>query len=145
MGMRLLWCTALALAALLSGMAVPAGAKNFRPGDLSVCDQQRCVPIVDQKVLNALTRFYYTGAQPAVVGKPKLGSPYFQIKSGTYVSAIAATARLDRFRTGCNCGHFGPDDWYRVPARIALQLRKLAAPLQPLRVTESTIGRTRYG
>jgi hypothetical protein len=146
--MRLLCAAGLALGIiLLPAMAVPASAKGpFRPGELRLCDDQRCVPLVDQKLLNGLALFYYPpGRQPAEVRKPGLGAPYFQLKSGTYVSGIAATAQLDRFRSSCNCGHFGPDDWYRVPAKVARQLRKLAAELTPLRVTESTIGRTRYG
>jgi hypothetical protein len=146
MRLQLVLCTGLAAAALLATTASPAQAKRFRPGDLSICDEQTCVPIMDRKVVNALSLFYYPpGRQPAEVRKPRLGAPYLQIKWGSYVSGVAATAQLDRFRSGCNCGHFGPDAWYRVPPKVARHLRKLAATLQPLRVTESVIGRTRYG
>ena len=144
--MRLVFCTGLAVSALLLAAVSPAEAKHFRPGDLSICDGQRCVPIMDQKVVNALSLFYYPpGRQPAEVRKPRLGVPYFQIRFGTYVSGVVATSQLDRFRTGCQCGHFGPDDWYRVPAKIALHLRSLAASLTPLRVSESVVARSRYG
>jgi hypothetical protein len=146
MRMRLVVSTALALAALLAAATSPADAKGFRPGDLSICDKQHCVPIMDRKVTDALSLFYYApGSQPTEVRKPRLGVPYFQIKSGPSVSGVVATSQLDRFRTGCQCGNFGPDDWYRVPAKIARYLRKLAANLKPLRVSESVVVRTRYG
>jgi hypothetical protein len=148
MRMRLLLCTGLALTGLLATTVPPAQAKHgFRPGDLRICDEQSCIPIMDQTILNALSLFYYPpGRQPAKVRKPQLGEPYLQLKfRNDYVTGIAATAQFDRFRTPCNCGHFGPDDWYRVPARVALELRTLASGLQPRRVTPSIIGRTRYG
>lgn len=145
MRMRLALSTALAFAALVAA-ASPAQAKHFRPGDLSICDAQSCVPIMDQTVVNALSLFYYPpGRQPAEVRKPRLGAPYFQLRFGTYLSGVVASRQLDRFRSGCQCGHFGPDDWYRVPARVALHLQKLAATLTPFRVSESVVGRTRYG
>jgi hypothetical protein len=76
---QLVLCTGLAAAALLATTASPAQAKHFRPGDLSICDEQTCVPIMDQKVVNALSLFYYQpGRQPAEVRKPRLGAPYLQ-------------------------------------------------------------------
>jgi hypothetical protein len=145
--MRLL-CTALTLAASLVAAVAPAGAKGFRPGDLKLCDNDRCVSIMDQSLLNGLARFYYGGPAPVEVRKPRLGAPYLQLKfsDGGYVTGVAATAQLDRFRSGgINLGQFSPDDWYRVPAKVARGLRKLAAGLTPLRVSESVIVRTRYG
>jgi hypothetical protein len=143
MRLRLLPPTALVLVALL--VPVQASAKNFRPGQLRICDEQRCVSIADQKVLNALARFFYGAPAPAEIRAPRLGASYLQIKgSNGYLVGIAATARLDRFRSR-GMGLFGPDSWYRVPARAALALRTLAAGLQPLPVTPSTIARTRYG
>ena len=145
MRMRLASSAALGLAVLIV-IASPAQAKHFRPGDLRICDAQSCVPIMDQKVVDALSSFYYPpGRQPAEVRKPRLGSPYFQLRFGTYVSGVVASRQLDRFRSGCQCGHFGPDSWYRVPAKVALHLQKLAASLKPFRVSESVVGRTRYG
>ena len=145
MRMRLALSTALAFAALVAA-ASPAQAKHFRPGDLSICDAQSCVPIMNAKVVNALSLFYYPpGRQPAEVRKPRLGAPYFQLRFGTYLSGVVASRQLDRFRSGCQCGHFGPDDWYRVSARVALHLQKLATALTPFRVSESVVGRTRYG
>jgi hypothetical protein len=145
MRMRLALTTMLVLVGLAAAVST-AQAKQFRPGDIRICDAQRCVAVMDQRVLNALSLFYYPpGRQPAEVRKPRLGAPYFEIKFGTSVSGIAATAQLDRFRSPCQCGHFGPDDWYRVPAKIARHLRTLSATLTPLRVTESIVSRTRYG
>ena len=136
---------ALALAAF--ALPASAGAKTFRPGDIRVCGAQACVAIVDQQVLNALGRFYYGAPPPVQARAPRLGAPYIQIRfTNGYVTGIAATAQLDRFRTGgVNMAQFGPDHWYRVPRRVAAALRKLAAPLQAMRVTESTIAPTRYG
>jgi hypothetical protein len=147
MRIRLLCASALALGVLLPAVAVPAGAKDFPPGDLRLCSAARCVPIVDQSLLRALTFFYYSGSAPAETRAPRIGAPYFQLKaSNGYLTGIAATAQLDRFRSnGVNMGRFTMEDWYRVPARVALGLRRLAAAMQPLRVTESTIGPTRYG
>jgi hypothetical protein len=127
--------------------AAPAAAKQFRPGDLKLCNNDRCVSIVDQSLLDGLSRFYYGGPAPTEVSKPRLGAPYFQLKfTNNYVTGVAATAQLDRFRSGgVNMGQFGPDDWYRVPAKVARGLRKIAAGMKPLRVSESVIVRTRYG
>jgi hypothetical protein len=147
MRMRLLLCT-VALAASLAALAAPAQAKGFGPGDLKLCGKDRCVLIMDQSLLNGLSRFYYGGPAPAEVRKPRLGVPYLQLKfaDGGYVTGVAATAQLDRFRSGgVNLGQFSPDDWYRVPAKVARGLRKLAVALTPLRVSESVIVRTRYG
>lgn len=147
MRMRLFLGTALALGVLLAETAAPASAKQFGPGDLKLCNNDRCVPILDQSLLNGLSRFYYGGPAPATVRRPRLGAPYFQLKfRNNYVTGVAATTQLDRFRSGgVNMGQFGPDDWYRVPAKVAIGLRRLAAGMTPLRVSESVVGRTRYG
>ena len=90
----------------------------------------------------ALSRFYYGGPAPAEVRAPQLGAPYFQLKfRNGYVTGIAATPQLDRFRSrGVNMGRFKLEDWYRVPKPVAAGLRKLAATMRPLRASESTIG-----
>ena len=141
---RLLLSAGLALAALL--LPAGAGAKDFGPGDLRLCNAQTCVGIADQRLVTALSRFYYGGPPPAEIRAPRLGAPYFQLQfRNGYVTGVAATAQLDRFRSrGVNLGQFGPDHWYRVPAAVARALRKLAAPLRPLHVSESVIARTRY-
>jgi hypothetical protein len=147
MRMRPICIAALVLGAVLA-ITASAGAKGFRPGDLKLCDDDHCVLIMDQSLLNGLSRFYYGGPAPAKVGKPRLGVPYLQLKfaGNGYVTGVAATAQFDRFRSGgVNLGQFSPDDWYRVPAKIARGLRKLASRLTPMRVSESVIVRTRYG
>jgi len=147
MRLRRLLTPSLVLGALLLTAAAPAGAKGFRPGDVRLCDATRCVAIVQQPVLSALARFYYGGPAPAEVRAPRIGAPYLQLEfSNGYVTGIAASARLDRFRSGgVNMGQFSMERWYRVPANVALGLRRLAAGLEPMRVTSTTIGPTRYG
>ncbi|HET6173820.1 MAG TPA: hypothetical protein VFD90_14500 [Gaiellales bacterium] len=145
MRMRLPWIVGLALAALLAAAAAPAEAKHFRPGELKLCNDTICVRIFDRSLLDGLSRFSFLTGGPEV-GKPRLGAPLFQIKvDGGYVTGIVATKRLERFRSGGMGTRFGPDDWYRVPPTVASALRKLSAGMQPLRVTQSTVDRTRYG
>ena len=146
--MRLRPLRAAGLAAcLLAAAAAPAGAKDFGPGDLRLCNAQRCVALANRDVLRSLARFYYSGPVPAEVRAPRLGSPYFQLRfRNGYVTGVAATANLDRFRSGgVHLGRFGSDEWYRIPARAAAGLRRAASDLRPLRATESTIGPTRHG
>jgi hypothetical protein len=144
--MRTRWLrsAALALAALLLATAVTATAKDFRPGDLRVCSAETCVDIVDQGVLNALARFYYGGPSPVRVPKPRLGKPYFQLRFGnSYVTGIVAMDHLDRFLSyGVNMGQFAPETWYRLPARAAIELRRLTEGMPPLRVSWSAIARS---
>jgi hypothetical protein len=124
-----------------------ASAKTIGPGDIRLCNDHACIGIVDRGALRALSRFYYTAPAPAEVHAPRLGTPYFKLMfSNGYVTGIAASAQLDRFRTGgVNTAQFGPDSWYRIPPGLARSLRALAARLRPMRVTSSTIGPTRYG
>ena len=112
---------------MLPAAAVPAAAKDFRPGDVRVCNAVRCISITDTATLRALSRFYYGGPAPAEVRAPRLGAPYFQLKfRNGYVTGIAASAQLDRFRSGgVNMGQFTLQDWYRVPKPVAAGLRKL--------------------
>ena len=58
-------------------------------------------------------RFFYSGPAPAEIRAPRRGAPYFQLEFGDGdVTGIAATARLDRFRSrGVNMGQFGEDTW----------------------------------
>jgi hypothetical protein len=143
MRMRLFCTAALALGAVLA-TAAPVGAKGFGPGDLKLCDNDHCVLIVDRSLLSGLSRFYFLKPSP-VVHKPRLGAPYLQIKaSNGFVTGLAATRQLDRFRSGGMGKQFGPDDWYRVPASVARGLRRLAAGLHPLRVTPSVVAPTGY-
>ena len=144
---RTLRTTVLAAGLLLTAFAAPAAAKEFKPGDLRLCNARSCVPIVDRGVLNALSRFYYGVPAPAKTRAPRVGAPYFQLRfSNDYVTGIAATKQFDRFRSfGVNDDQFNLEDWYRVPPKAALGLRKLAAKLRALHVTRSTIGPVTYG
>jgi hypothetical protein len=134
----------LAAAALAATPA--ATAKEFRPGDLRVCNAQRCAPITNRAVLPLLGKFYYLDVHdPRVAPHVRLGAPYFELRfRNGYVTGIAASARLDRFLSyGVNLGRFHQGVWYRVPARIAAELRTLTAGMKPLRVTRATLARSR--
>ena len=122
-----------------------ASAKNFDPGDLRVCNGTRCVAIVDRDVLRLLTFLYYSGPPPAVVRRPALGTPYYQLRfRNGYVTGIVATSRLDRFLSyGVYLERFARDRWYAVPNRVSAELRRLTADLHPLRLTRATLARSR--
>jgi hypothetical protein len=144
MGARRLAVALLAVAPLLAASA--AAAKDFAPGDLFVCSGQRCVAITNQPVLEPLGAFYYTGLKPPVVAPaPHVGAPAFELRfRNGYATGIVATAKLDRFLSyGVNLGWFKPGQWYRIPSSVARELRTLAAPLKPLRVTPASLARSR--
>jgi hypothetical protein len=125
--------------------AAPAGAKDFRPGDLRVCNATRCVPLVRREVLPSIGRFYYTGPQPRRLRQPALGTRYYELRTPNgYVTGIVATGRLDRFLTyGVHDGRFEPDVWYAVPPRLSQELRRLTRLLRPLRLTRGALARPR--
>jgi hypothetical protein len=132
-----------ALAALALICASAASAKDFRPGDLRVCGAaSRCVPIVEQPVLDAFAAFYYRDGHPPSSPAPRRGAPAFRLVFGNgYVTGIVAT---DRFLSyGVNLGRFDRLTWYRLPPRAVLALRRLAASLQPLRVTPGAVSLSR--
>lgn len=142
--------TRLVLVGLLAAtalVAVPtAGAKDFRPGDLRICSGRHCVAVTNRTDLRLLSRFYYASAatQPARARSPRLGAPAFELRfSDGYVTGVVATAKLDRFLSyGVNLGRFLPKRWYRVPAQAARELRRLAAKLEPLRVTRALVAKS---
>jgi hypothetical protein len=127
-----------ALIVACSSLAVPAAvAKDFRPGDLRVCGRDRCVPLVEKRLLRTVNGFYWgTGPVPRAP-RVRLGAPGFELRfRNGYASGMVATTKLDRFRAyGVICGRFTRGQWYCFPARAALALRKLTAHLRPLRVT----------
>jgi hypothetical protein len=127
----------LALGALLA--TSQASAKDFRPGDLQVCGKGRCVPIVNRAVLPVFSAFYWGPSRVVRAPKVPVGAPAFELRFGhDYVSGIVATRRLDRFRAyGFYCGRFQRGKWYRVPKRAVRELRRLTAPLRPLRVSRT--------
>jgi hypothetical protein len=136
---------ALPLAAAALVCAPAASAKGFAPGDLRVCNAKRCVAITDRVVLRALGSFYYHAPRAATVPSARIGAPSFELRfENGYVTGIVASPRLDRFLSyGVNVGHFLRGRWYRVPTSAALELRRLTARLQPLRVTPAALRRSR--
>ena len=123
-----------------------ASAKEFKPGDLRICSRQQCVAIANPAVLKQLGVFYYTGkSSPPEAPRPRLGMRAFELRfSDGYVTGVVATAKLNRFLSfGVNLGRFAPKQWYRFPKPVARELRRLAAPLEPLRVTRRMLSESR--
>jgi hypothetical protein len=122
-----------------------ATAKDFGPGDLRLCSWSRCVDITEPRTLKAVSSFYYGVNEPIGVRSPRLGAPYLELRfRNGYVTGIVATARLDRFLSyGVNLDQFRRGKWYRVPARAALELRKLAGQVKPLRLTLAAVSKSR--
>jgi hypothetical protein len=122
----------------------PAGAKDFKPGDLRICNAKRCVAIADPRILPLVGAFYYRTGSPPAASAPRMGAPMFELRfRNGYVTGIVATARLDRFLSyGVDLERFDKGKWYRVPARLAAELRRLAAPLEPLRLTASALAKS---
>jgi hypothetical protein len=135
-----------ALVAVAALAATPAAtAKDFRPGDLRVCNARRCVPITNRAVVNLLGPFYYGARDPRVAPPPRLGARCFELRfTNGYVTGIAATARLDRFLSyGVNLDRFHRGVWYRIPARISAELRRLTQGMKPLRLTQAALDKSR--
>jgi hypothetical protein len=133
------------LAAAALAVTPAATAKDFRPGDLRVCNSHRCVPITNRAVLPLISAFYYGPHEPRTAPRPRLGAPAFELRfTNGYVTGIAASARLDRFLSyGVNLDQFKRGVWYRVPTRLASELRKLTAGMKPLRVTQAALAKSR--
>jgi len=135
-----------ALAGVLALLAVPAAAaKDFEPGDLRLCNATRCVPVVDRAVVKALGRFYYSAGHPPRAGAVPLGAPAYQLRfRNGYVTGIVATAQLDRFLSyGVHLERFARGRWYQMPETVAVELRRLAAGLKPLWLTQRMLDRSR--
>jgi hypothetical protein len=130
-----------------AALAVTAGAeaKDFHPGDLRICNAKRCVAIADQAVLDNLSTFYYGNTQLATTARPRLRSPFFQLRfSNGYVTGILASSSLDRFLSyGVNLERFRRGKWYRVQEKAALELRRLTTQLKPLRLTFAAMAKSR--
>ena len=134
------------LAAWTMLVALPsANAKDFRPGDVRVCNAAGCAAVVDRSVLPELSSFYYTGARPTRVRQPALGTPYYELRfRNGYVTGIVATGRLDRFLTyGVHDQRFRCRTWYAVPGRVSAELRRLTTVLRPLRLTRAALAKSR--
>lgn len=138
-GVRALLLSLLAASGLL--MVPSARAKDFQPGDLRVCNRAHCVAIVSRAVLPVIGPFYYTGPCPARAQRPRLGAPYYELRTPNgYATGIVATPRLDRFLTyGVNDGRFARNTWYAVPHKLSVELRRLTVNLRPLRLTRAAV------
>ena len=126
-------------------LAPSAAAKDFRPGDLRLCNAKDCVPVLDQKALDVVGAFYYGSRRPRRSLPPALGVPYYELRfRNGYATGIVATAALDRFLSyGVNLNQFARARWYRVPTMLAAELRRLSASLKPLRLTRTAIRKSR--
>jgi hypothetical protein len=133
------------LTAVAFAVAPVATAKDFGPGDLRVCNARRCVPITNRAVLPLLGSFYYGPSAPRVAPRPRIGAPAFELRfRNGYATGIAASARLDRFLSyGVNLERFRRGVWYRLPARLSAELRRLTAGMKPLRVTQAALAKSR--
>jgi hypothetical protein len=125
-----------ALAAAVIGLVVlvpAAAAKDFKPSDLRVCDRTRCVAIANQRVLDALSAFYYGSVKPTSAAAPRPEAPYVELRfRNGYVTGVAAGAHFDRFLSfGVNLDQFAARTWYLIPARAAVEIKRLAARLRP--------------
>jgi hypothetical protein len=126
-------------------LAVPAGAKDFRPGDIRVCTGRTCVVLRDQKVLNTLANFYYRRAQvPKVTTAPASRAPYVELRfRNGYVTGIAAGAHYDHFLSyGVNLDQFRARTWYAIPDRVSAALAQLAAQLHPRPLPSDVLNRS---
>jgi hypothetical protein len=127
-------------------LVVPsAGAKDFRPGDVRVCNATRCVAIVKRDVVPHLAAFYYSGPAPRVRQSAAIGAPYYELRfPNGYVTGIVATRRLDRFLSyGVILERFARNRWYALPRALSEELRRLTVGLRPLRVTRSALAKSR--
>jgi hypothetical protein len=137
------------VAALLAAAALAATpaatAKEFEPGDVRLCNAHRCVPIVNRSVFPLLNAFYFGPPKARVAARPRLGAPAFALRyRNGYVTGIVVSAKLDRFLSyGVNVNRFRRGVWYRVPTRVASELRKLTAGMKPLRVTKAALAKSR--
>jgi hypothetical protein len=122
-----------------------ASAKDFRPGDVRVCNATRCVAILNRSVLPQLTSFYYSGPPPVRVRRPEVGTPYYELRyRNGYVTGIVGTRRLDRFLTyGFHDQRFTRDTWYAIPRRMSVELRRLTDVLRPLRLSRAALAKSR--
>jgi hypothetical protein len=142
--LRRFFAVGLVILLALLGASSAAG-KEFEPGDLRLCDGERCVPVMKRAPLHALAVLYYTGPRPDVVERPGWGAPAYELRyRNGYVTGVVGTAALDRFLSfGVHLGHFRRGAWHRVPPGAARELRRLAAALEPLRVTPAMVRRSR--
>ena len=124
--------------AVLVGAQV-SSAKDFRPGDLRLCNARECVTLVRRRLLRELSAFVYGEARVARAPKLRRGAPVLELRfENGYVPGLVGGAKLDRFRShGVICGRFTRGVWYLVPPQLAHDLRGAAGRLTPLRLSGS--------
>jgi hypothetical protein len=135
-----------ALGAVSALLVLPvASAKDFRSGDLRVCNSTQCVALLNREELPQLGSFYYGRGSPARVRRPKLGAPYYELRfRNGYATGIVATRRLDRFLSyGVNLNRFARTEWYAVPHQMSTELRRLSVGMRPLRLTRAALAKSR--
>jgi hypothetical protein len=135
-----------ALATLVAAAALvalpAASAKDFKPGDIRICNADHCRAVVNRKVLALLAGFYYDDrSAPARAERPRLGQPFYKLRyPNGYVTGIVATRQLDRFLSyGVFLGRFTRYRWYEIPTRASREFRRLTVGLRPLRLTRKAI------
>jgi hypothetical protein len=135
---------ALAVVVAVVVLVPGAAAKDFRPGDLRVCAASRCLPIENQRALDAIGAFYYGGAQAARTRSPRPRAPYVELRfRNGYVTGVAAGLRFDRFLSfGVNLDQFAARTWYATPARAALEIGRLATRLRPRPLPADVLSRS---
>jgi hypothetical protein len=135
-----------ALVAVVALVALPAAsAKDFKPGDVRICNSDHCKAVVNRKALAVLAHFYYDAhTTPARATKPKLGQPYYKLRyTNGYVTGIVAARQLDRFLSyGVYLGRFTRYDWYKIPVAASRNFRRLTVGLRPLRLTRKAIAKS---
>ena len=132
------------VAAVLLAPAGAATAKEFGPGDLRVCGATRCVPITRRSVLPLLGSFYYSSRPLRSVRAAPMGAKTYALRfRNGYTTGIVSTSKLDRFLSfGVNTGRFRARTWYRVPARVSAELRRLSGRLRPLRLDAGLVSQS---
>jgi hypothetical protein len=141
--MRVALAASVAVVALV---ALPAAsAKDFKPGDIRICNADHCRAVVNRKALAVLARFIYEGrAAPARATRPHLGQPYYKLRyTNGYIPGIVATRDLDRFLSyGVFLGRFTRYHWYAIPAAASREFRRRTIGLRPLRLTRKAIAKS---
>ncbi|HZU20052.1 MAG TPA: hypothetical protein VE982_02415 [Gaiellaceae bacterium] len=135
---------AVVAALVAAAAAAAAAAKDFRPGDVRACSATRCVAIRDQRVLNAISSFYYGPTAPKAAAPPATTAPYLELRfRNGYATGAVAGPRFDRFLSyGVNLDQFAKAHWYAVPPVAARALRALAARLHPQPLPANILARS---
>jgi hypothetical protein len=135
-----------ALVAVAALVTLPAAsAKDFKPGDVRICNSDHCRAVVNRRVLALLAAFYYQRRSPPVrEARPQLGQHYYELRyRNGYVTGIVATQRLDRFLSyGVFLGRFARYRWYEIPAMASRDFRRLTVGLRPLRLSRAAIAQS---